>query len=81
MKINLYDIKQISGCLGEEVPEGWERWIAKGDKETAGDRYIHQLKCADILMSKHMSKLIKLWSLNLCRFSNVNFTSVKLYIF
>ena len=38
MKINLYDIKEISGFLGGvEVMEGEERCITKGNKKFCGD--------------------------------------------
>lgn len=56
MKINLYDIKEISGFLGGvEVMEGEERCITKGNKKFCGDkRHVSHLNCGDALTNVYI---------------------------
>lgn len=56
MKINLYDIKEISGFLGGgEVMEGKARCITKGNKKDCGNkRYVSRLNCGDALTNVYV---------------------------
>ena len=59
--------------------------ISKGHKESLGvmDMFtIHYLSCGDSFMGgTHMSKLIKLYTLNISSLLYVNYSSIKLLIF
>ena len=56
---------------GEE--EGREGGITKGHEETFGnDAHVHSLDCSDGSMRVYISQLIKLYTLNICTFLNVN---------
>jgi len=56
MKINLYDIKEISGFLGGgEVMQGEKRCITKGNKKDCGDKsYVSCLNCGDALTNVYI---------------------------
>ena len=46
--------------------EGWERWLIKKHEETLGhNEYLHYLKFSDPSRLYNMSKLIKLYILNI----------------
>ena len=77
-KLIYHDRKQINGCLGE----GWEEWqreiIKRYKKTSGGDIYVHLLDCGNGFTGVCMSKLVKLYTLNMCRLLYVNYASIKL---
>ena len=75
------------------MPGGWETYKVevggrtgrrnyKGHKETFGSHgYIHYIDCDDSFTGIQMSKLIKLYMLNMCGVLYVSYTSIKLLNF
>jgi len=58
--------------MGEDV-EGRERGIIKETKRLWGVGYVHYLDCGAGFMGVFMSKLIKLFTLNMCSLLYVNY--------
>lgn len=54
----------------------------KARGEIFGDNgYVHYIYCGDGFMGKHMSKLIQLYTLNMCNLLYINYTSIELLFF
>lgn len=71
-----------SGCRCVGIQRGWEEAITKGHGEIfGGNGYVHYFYCCDGFMGKHMSKLIKLYTLNMCNLLYINYTSINLLFF
>lgn len=70
--------KQTCGCLGREGGEGQEG--AHREEASAGDGSVYYLWFSQVLQVCDRSKLIKLYTLNLCNLLDVNYTSIKPFL-